>query len=486
MNHPSKSVLSFSVAALGLIACSGDATSPTDPSAGGSNSDVASGGGTRTAAGGQGAGGNGDRGGATGAGGAVGNGGVSSPDGTSPAGGAVSVGGNQATGGITASMGGSATGGKASGGATSVGGSATGGKASGGATNVGGSATGGKASGGATSVGGSATGGTVATGGIGAGGMAATGGNATGGTTGGGGCGVAPVNPNATQATKNVLCYLYETYKHKTLSGVQDCSWSTISDATYVYNTTGVYPAVVGGDFLYTNAVSQATAAWNAGSLSMIRYHMGRPEDADSYESSQGTTDLAATLTPGTSRYNGLMKKFDHASSELLKLQAAGVVVLWAPFHEVQPGGWFWWAKGTADQFKQLWNLMFTNFAAKGVNNVIWLLPYSGAPSSSHYPGKNVVDISGSDTYADSQPFTSNYTSSVSAVGSSTMPLALHETGYVPNPTNMFNNNAAPWVLFSVWCTADYLQSTSKNTVSELKQAFVNPLTINRGGLPKF
>jgi hypothetical protein len=128
---------------------------------------------------------------------------------------------------------------------------------------------------------------------------------------------------------------------------------------------------------------------------------------------------------------------------------------------------------------------MFTNFAAKGVNNVIWMLPYSGSPAASHYPGKNVVDISGSDTYGDSQPFTSNYTQSATAVGSSTMPLALHETGYVPNPSSMFPA-AAPWVLFSVWCTGDWVQSTSKNTAAELRQAYVHPLTINRGGMPKF
>jgi mannan endo-1,4-beta-mannosidase len=297
---------------------------------------------------------------------------------------------------------------------------------------------------------------------------------------------VQPVAPNATQSVKNELCYLYQIKGQKTLSGVQDCSWSTVSDVTYVNQTTGVYPAIVGGDFLYTNAVSQATTAWNAGSLSMIRYHMGRPEDADSYASSQLTTDLADTLTPGTARYNGLMTKFDHASSELLRLKTAGVVVIWAPFHENQPGGWFWWSKGTADQFKQLWNLMFTNFAAKGVNNVIWLDPYSGSPSAAFYPGKAVVDISGSDTYGDSQPFASNYRNAATAVGSTTMPLALHETGYVPNPTDMFNNAAAPWVLFSVWCTNTWLQSTAKNTVAELKQAFNNPLTINRGGFTRF
>jgi hypothetical protein len=321
----------------------------------------------------------------------------------------------------------------------------------------------------------------------GAGGAGGTGGKAgAGGSGGGSGCGVSPVNPNSIPAVRNVLCYLYQINKQSTLSGVQDCSWSPMSDVAYAFNTTGVYPAIVGGDFLYTNAVSQATTAWNARSLSMIRYHMGRPEDGDSYESSMGTTDLAATLTPGTSRYNGLMAKIDSAATKLLQLQNAGVVVLWAPYHEAQPNGWFWWSKGTGAQFSQLWNLMFERFRSRGVNNVIWIMPFSGSPSSSFYPGKSVVDISGSDTYGDSQPFASNYRNTVTAVGSSTLPLALHETGYVPNPTDMFNNAQAPWVLFSVWCSADWLQNTSRNSAAELRQAFTNPRTINRGGMPQF
>jgi len=296
---------------------------------------------------------------------------------------------------------------------------------------------------------------------------------------------VKPVTANALPAVQNELCYLYSIKGKNVLSGVQDCSWSASDDIGYVNANAGVYPAVIGGDFLYTDAVPTAQAAWNAGSLPMIRFHMGRPEDADSYESSMATTDLGATLTVGSSRYNGLLKKFDHAVSELLKLQAAGVVVLWAPFHEAQPSGWFWWSKGSGDQYRQLWKLMFDYFAQKGVKNTIWLMPFSGSPSSSFYPGDAMVDFAGPDTYANSQPFASNYKAAVSAIGNSTMPLALHETGYVPMPADMFSNNQAPFVLFSVWCN-DWLQDKNKNSVDELKAAFTHERTINRGKVPKF
>ncbi len=369
--------------------------------------------------------------------------------------------------------GGTGTGGAGTGGA-GTGGAGTGGAGTGGA-GTGGAGTGGAGTGGA-GTGGSGTGGS-GTGGSGIGGSG-TGGSGTGGS---GGCGIEPVNPNSSAAVRNVLCYLYEIYGQNVLSGQQDCHWSSSSDLEYINQRSGEYPAVVGGDFLYTNAVSQAASSWNAGGLSMIRYHMGRPEDGDSYESSLGTTDLADTLTPGTSRYNGLMSKFDHAASELAQLQNQGVVVLWAPFHETQPNGWFWWSKGTADQFKQLWQLMFDGFTGRGLNNIIWLMPFSGSPNFSFYPGPDVVDIAGPDTYSSSQPFAGMYRDAVDVVGS-TMPIPLHETGTIPNPDDMFNNDQAPWVLFSAWC-AEWLRD---NSDSVIQNTYGNSRTINRGDLPNF
>jgi hypothetical protein len=265
------------------------------------------------------------------------------------------------------------------------------------------------------------------------------------------------------------------------LSGQQDCHWSASSDIRYIYDRTGEYPAIVGGDFLYTNAVDQAVSSWNAGGLSLIRYHMGRPEDADSYESSLGTTNLADTLTPGTSRHNGLLRKFDHAARELERLRDRGVVVLWAPFHEAQPNGWFWWSKGTGQQYVQLWQLMFDYLNARGLDNLIWVMPFSNNPSSSFLPPRHMMDIAGSDTYASGQPFAQLYQTTRSIVGNS-MPIPLHETGTLPNPDDMFRNNQAPWVLFNAWCET-FLRANSDATI---RHTYQHARTINRGDLPSF
>src|SRR5207302_5228357 len=120
--------------------------------------------------------------------------------------------------------------------------------------------------------------------------------------------------------------------------------------------------------------------------------------------------------------------------------------LIWAPFHEVQPNGWFWWSKGTGAQYIALWKYMFNYLTStRGLNNLIWLLPFSGSPSSAYYPGKALVDLAGPDTYATNQPFTSNYNAARAIAGSSIL-TPLHETGTIPQPANMLPT-AAPCIL---------------------------------------
>jgi hypothetical protein len=62
----------------------------------------------------------------------------------------------------------------------------------------------------------------------------------------------------------------------------------------------------------------------------------------------------------------------------------------------------------------------------------------------------------------------------------STIPIPLHETGIVPDPNAMFDDNAAPWVLFNVW--AGYQRS--HNSVSAIQNTYSNSRTITRDEVP--
>lgn len=306
------------------------------------------------------------------------------------------------------------------------------------------------------------------------------------------GCAATPINPNATIQAKNLLCYLYSLYGKSVLSGQQEMSWSApAADAEWIKTQTGVYPAVLGGDLLYpgdTNkqkdgTIDRANAWWKAGGITMIRYHMGAPPLEDTYDNSKASVaSLDNVVKSGTTENTSFKAKLDYAARQLKLLQDAGVPVLWAPLHEVQANGWFWWSKGTGAQFVAIWKYMYDYMTTtKGLNNLIWLLPFSGNPSAAYFPGKAYVDIAGPDTYElTGQPFAGLFSTTKSVVGS-TIPITLHETGKIPNPANMFPS-AAPWVLFSVWC--GYENDSTKNTVAEVKATYSSPYTISRDEVP--
>lgn len=298
-------------------------------------------------------------------------------------------------------------------------------------------------------------------------------------------CAVVPANPNATQQARNLLCYLYSIYGKSVLSGQQETSWNPnpADDVNWIQEQTGTYPAVLGGDYLYPSGTSsRAKAWWQAGGIPMIRYHMGAPPLDDSYDNSKGKADIDAVLTVGTQEHSVFVQRLDYAAGELEKLQRADVPVLWAPFHEAQPNGWFWWSKGTGDQYVALWKYMFEYFTnGKGLNNLVWLLPFSGSPNASFYPGKEYTDLAGPDTYDKlNQPFANLYSRSAKIIGSE-IPIPLHETGSIPDPDQMFPD-VAPWVLFNIWC--DFRADPEYNPEGRVRAAYASPYVITRDEVP--
>ena len=431
--------------------------------------------------------------------GGAGTGGVAGVAGTTGAGGGDAAGTTGARGGGaagtfgTAGRGGAGTTG--SGGTSAAGTTGEGGR--GGATGIAGTTgaagvTGGAGRGGTTgAAGGAGTTGSGGRGGEGMGGRAGAGGAGRGGANAGGaggggaggstGCNVNPVNANASAQARKLLCYIYSLYGKNVLSGQQETSWSNpANDISWYVSNVGKSPAILGGDYLYPNGTStRAIAYWQAGGITMIRYHMGAPGNSDTYENSMLAVNVTNVLTNGTSENNSFKSKLDYVATELHKLEDANVAVLWAPFHEYQPNGWFWWSKGTATQFIQLWQYMYDYLTTtKSLNNVVWLAPSSGSPNASWYPGKSYVDLAGPDTYGTNPPFTSMYSSARNIIGT-TVPITLHETGVVPQPATMFPS-AAPWVLWNIW--AGY--QISENTVANIQSAYASTYTITRDEVP--
>lgn len=356
------------------------------------------------------------------------------------------------------------------------------------------------ASAGASSSAGAATAGSASGGSpTGQAGSGSSGGSSNGGSGGAGGasgCTVAPIDPNATAEAKKLLCYIYSIYGTKVLSGQQETSWSNPeSDITYYVDTVNKHPAILGGDYLYQdgsmpggNTSKRALAYWNAGGLTMMRYHMGAPPNSDTYDNSKlSVANFDNLYMDGTSENTSLKSKLDYLAGELKFLQDAKVPVLMVPYHEVDKYPWFWWSKGTGPQFVKLWKYTVDYVTkTKGVHNALWVMGYAHDGAMAEYwPGKDYTDLGGIDQYdKGTQPF-ANLFSGTKAVVGATIPIPLHETGTIPQPSAMFPS-AAPWVLWNVWATYQNTNAEGYtwNTPESIKSAYDDPHTVTRELLP--
>jgi beta-mannanase len=329
-------------------------------------------------------------------------------------------------------------------------------------------------------------------------------------------CDVSPVTPDATPQAKNLLCYLYSIKGNHVLSGQQEANWNATPTDIAWYTSNGLkFPAILGSDFLYrdsstsctavTSSTNRAIAYWNAGGITMFRYHMGMPGSgltctSDCYmgaNCAEPTTPPTAAfftnvVTSGTAENTSLNAKLDYVAVQISAMKAANVPIVLALFHETQPNGWFWWAEtASGPAFIALWKYAFNYLTVtKGLTNIVWLMPFSGSPSAAFYPGKAFVDIGGPDEYTEPANLltfnaSSNYAPATAALGT-TMPIALHETGTALQPDTMFPNPTAPFIMWNVWATYENttISGFTYNTVASMTAAYASQYTITRDEVP--
>lgn len=293
-------------------------------------------------------------------------------------------------------------------------------------------------------------------------------------------------NKNASKEAVKLYSYICRTYGNKIISGQQESTWmgSDQYEFDYIYSKTGKYPAIRGLDYMNDDfyGVNKRAKEWyNRGGIVTICWHCGS-DFSGSWSESMNTeiSDWDKALTEGTDEYNKLIKGMDKAAEALKELEAAGIPVLWRPFHELD-GAWFWWGKGGADNFVKLWRIMYDRYTNyHGLDNLIWVLGYSGNGRgyASWYPGDDYVDIVGADSYNDGS--NANLYNKVNNVVGYDMPICFHECGKIPTVSQLIKDKAK-WVWFMTWHT-DYI--TNVNRVSDLKAIYNDDYVITLDELP--
>ncbi|MBQ7861297.1 MAG: mannan endo-1,4-beta-mannosidase A and B [Clostridia bacterium] len=285
-------------------------------------------------------------------------------------------------------------------------------------------------------------------------------------------------NGDATQEAREIFDYISNLDGEFVLSGQQESTWMGSCDyeIDYIFASSGKQPVIKGFDYMnddFQGVNRRAEEWWNNGGIVTICWHCGSDfsgEWKDSMEDEVANWDVM--LTEGTAEYNSMISGMDKAAKALLELKEKNIPVLWRPFHEFD-GHWFWWSKGGADAFRQMWIIMYQRYTEYWkLDNLIWVLGFSdqGEKSRDWYPGDEYCDIIGADTYQ-LDIFTKLYRK-MQRITSKSKLVCLHECGANPTVDEL---EKAPWVWFMTWHT-EYL--TDNNTKEDLNKLYNSDIVI--------
>lgn len=265
---------------------------------------------------------------------------------------------------------------------------------------------------------------------------------------------VVPVTPNASAEACALLDYLYDIDGKYVLSGQMWSPWG-VDEIDYVKQVTGKYPAVRGHDLIHdkdnAREIALLTEWWNKGGIPTLMWHWGAPGKGEGYEQSKMEIDIDRCFQEGTAEHEAMWNDLKRIADWLTVLRDAHVPVLWRPMHECD-GDWFWYGKGTGEQFKKLWITMFNYFAKeRKLNNLIWVLCHTGHPSADFDPGKEYYDLAGADNYG-KDPVEKPMYDKVLQIHGSGRPVPYHECGTVPDPDACFEQGVN-WIWWMLWHT---------------------------------
>ncbi|TCD26404.1 mannan endo-1,4-beta-mannosidase A and B [Pedobacter psychrodurus] len=289
-------------------------------------------------------------------------------------------------------------------------------------------------------------------------------------------------NKDASKEANALYAYLKEMYGKKILSGQMSSSWG-VDEINYIKTVTGKSPAINGYDFITAkdnqNEVNQAIQWWKTGGIPTIMWHMGAPGKGEGYESSKKAIDTDNCFIKGTAEYEVFWAQLKEKGDLLLQLKKANVPVLWRPFHELN-GNWFWWGKQGPDKFKKLWITMYEYYTKTlKLDNLIWVLCYTGKPDGNWYPGDKYVDVVGADTYdVDKRAHKAMY-DDVNKIVNNRFPIAFHECGTPPDPDKCLEADAM-WSWWMVWHT-NHLTKLDKDYLIKL---YNHELVITKDEIP--
>ena len=313
----------------------------------------------------------------------------------------------------------------------------------------------------------------------------------------------APVSTNPSPQLVNLYNYLKTNFNTKIVSGTMANYSTNITEATWVYNNTGKWPALTAFDFIdhtnpnqnwvnYTAPFTLGQDWWNNNGLVAFSWHWRDPltksGSFNTFSTSypNGTTfDVTKVSDPTSAEYKAMIVDIDAIAGYLKQFKNANIPVIWRPLHEAE-GGWFWWGAKGAEPCKTLWKLLYDRLVNyHGLNNLIWVWTSSASTNAATwYPGDAYVDVVGMDIYPGENQHGSQYISfnKVREMTGGKKIITLSECGSAPDPALM-KQYGDIWSWFMPW-NGDYTESDSHNGVAWWKKFFSYDYVITRDKMP--
>lgn len=301
----------------------------------------------------------------------------------------------------------------------------------------------------------------------------------------------APVNPDASPATRALYTRLVAGFGRRTFAGQHEADVRRPVRLDQVARLTdGAAPAILGLDFqLYsqawtnpeeTGAVELALDwALNRHGIVTLSWHWLSPfGGADpvwsSFSTDKTTFDVGRVADESSAEHAAIIRDLDRIAGQLARLRDAGVPVLWRPLHEAE-GGWFWWGARGPEAAKTLYRLMFDRFTRHHrLDNLIWVWTTTDNDDALEwYPGDNYVDILAADLYFPPGVHGDFFTvfDRLRERYQGRKPIALGECGVIPAI-----NPHAHWLWFLVW--DDFIVRPRINPPDFVRETYRSPRAV--------
>lgn len=302
-------------------------------------------------------------------------------------------------------------------------------------------------------------------------------------------------NMGYAQTPFQTLNYLYKISGTKTVGGIHNREPNSDPDkwTAYIDKTTGRYPALWSGDFLFQKEnmeerwtmIFEAEKQWKKGAIINIMWHSCPPDQGEPCGWDPGLLNAQLTdsqwkelITDGTPLNKVWKTRMDEIAVYLDYLKEKGVEVLFRPLHEMNQGK-FWWGgrpgpEGTAALYRITHDYMVNQ---KGLTNLVWVWDMQDMTRdfAEYNPGDAYWDVFAFDVYENGfDPSWYNYILPI--VGDK--PMAIGECSKLPSPEMLA---AQPrWTFFMPW--AELVKSS--NSEEEIIRLYNDKRVITLDEMP--